>query len=295
MTEPHLIQGSKEWLDMRKNCIGASDVPAILNISPWTTPYQLWTYKMGLAEPEMNSAMARGVAMEEEARQAFNIAHNVTVTPKVYFDDVYPWMMASLDGVSEDKKIVVEIKCPGIADHVIAVEGRIPDKYYPQLQHQLYVSGLRKMYYFSYRSPLDHKVIEVERDDEYIEKMLEKEKEFYRCMTEFDPPPLCDKDYIKRDDDYWASFAEDYKKAKQKRLEGEEEEKYYRHLLITCSGGKNCIGAGLQFTKYHRKGVIEYSKIPELEKVDLEQYRKPAVESYRITEVKDGDTVTTIS
>jgi putative phage-type endonuclease len=293
--ETHLIQGSEIWKAMRLNKIGASDAPIIMQISPFCTPYQLWTYKMGVAEPQMNSAMSRGVAMEEEARQAFNLAHNVTVVPKVYFDDVYPWMMASLDGVSEDGRIVVEIKCPGIGDHLIALEGRIPEKYWPQLQHQLYITGLPSIWYCSYRSPNDHTSIKVYRDDEYIEKMLEKEKEFYRCMTEFDPPALVDRDYQDLGEDKeFLGYSLIYIDAVKARKEAEESEEWAKKKMIAKAQG-NAKNNYVKLTKYHRKGSIEYGKIEALKAIDLEQYRKPNVISYRISEVSNGDTVTTIS
>ena len=38
-------QGSKEWLALRNNKIGASDAPIIMGESSWTTPFQLWQIK----------------------------------------------------------------------------------------------------------------------------------------------------------------------------------------------------------------------------------------------------------
>ena len=58
-----------------------------------------------------------------------------------------------------------------------------------------------------------------------------------------------------------------------------------RKELVRLSLGQNSRGGGVKLTKYYRKGAVEFSKIPELEKVDLEKYRKPMVESYRISEV----------
>lgn len=295
MTEQHLIQGSPEWLEMRKNCIGASDVPAILGVSPWTTQYQLWTYKMGLSEPQMNAAMRRGTEMEEEARQAFISLVGVDVKPKVCFDDVHLFMMASLDGVSEDGKIAVEIKCPGAVDHKTALLGDIPEKYKPQLQHQLYVTGLPCMYYFSYRPGQPEVCIVVSRNDYYIETLIEKEKEFYRCMIEFDPPALVDRDYQDLSEDKeFLRYSLIYIDSVKARKEAEESEVWAKKKMIEKAPG-NAKNNFVKITKYHRKGAVQYDKIEALKGIDLELYRKPLIESYRITEVKDGDTTTTIS
>ncbi len=35
-------QRSEEWLKLRREGLGASDIPAVLGISPYKTPYQLW-------------------------------------------------------------------------------------------------------------------------------------------------------------------------------------------------------------------------------------------------------------
>ena len=45
--------------------IGASEVPAIAGLSPWTTPVAVWMRKVGLAQPQYPSpAMAAGLAVE---------------------------------------------------------------------------------------------------------------------------------------------------------------------------------------------------------------------------------------
>ena len=41
------IQGTSEWLENRKNHIGASDAPVVMGVSPWDTPYKLWENKLG--------------------------------------------------------------------------------------------------------------------------------------------------------------------------------------------------------------------------------------------------------
>lgn len=280
-------QGTEEWIQWRKSKLGASDIAAVMGVSPWTTQYQLWTYKMGIAEPQMNAAMQRGTDMEEEARNAFIDHIGIHVAPIVWEDDIYDWCIASFDGVSEDRKTIVEIKCPGKLEHEItSANSEPPVKYIPQLQHQLYICGLPKMYYFSYRSPDDFVCLEVERDDDYIMRMLKSEKEFYKCMMEFTPPPLTDRDYVDMSDDVkWEIEATVFKKLKERKQQVDAEYEVCKLLLIDLSEGKNCKGCGVRVTKYPQKGRVDYAKIPELEKVDLEKYRKPAIECYKITEL----------
>ena len=281
-----LIQGTPEWHALRAKSIGASDAAAIMGVSKWTTPYQLWEQKLGLREVEINSAMKRGTDMEDEARKEFEHLHNVAVFPDVVLSEEYPWAMASLDGISMDRSVIVEIKCVNRFDHQIALEGKVPEHYYPQCQHQMWVTGTFLMYYFSY-DPMNPATVIVPRDDVYISDMIEKEKEFYRCIMEFDPPTFTDRDYVEHDDKEWSMLAFELKHTLANIKVFEQREKDLRNQLIQLSEGKNSIGCGIRLTRFIRKGNVEYAKIPALQGVDLEQYRKPPIESWRIGEL-DG-------
>jgi putative phage-type endonuclease len=282
--DKELVQGSPEWLELRRSKVGASDAAVILGLSPWTTPYQLWEQKLGLRDVEVNSAMRRGSEMEEEARKEFEHLTGLVVFPDVCFHPEHEWMMASLDGIDMERKNMVEIKCVSRKDHQTAIEGNVPDKYYPQLQHQLAVTGLQSVYYFSY-DPLNPVTLQVARDEAYIADMIEKEKEFYRCVMNFEAPSLCDRDYVDLSNDVEFSTAATFFLTMKKQREVlEKEEERYRKRLIEISENRNAKGAGIRMTKFIRKGNIEYGKVAELQGVNLDKYRKPPTESWRIGE-----------
>ena len=181
-----LVQGSADWHSWRLNHIGASESSAVLGISPWMTAYQLWRIKTGLDEPiKTNFAMARGNALEAEARELAEEVFNCDLFPEVCIHSNYEWMSASFDGRSMDGSLVIEIKCPGKPDHQTALDGLIPQKYFPQLQHQMCVADVPSMYYFSYHPTFsdDHQnkyaMIEVTRCNKFIEELIQKEKEFW--------------------------------------------------------------------------------------------------------------------
>jgi putative phage-type endonuclease len=58
----------EEWLSLRKNTIGASEVAALLGVHPWLTAYELWARKSGLI-PEIKEtpAVRRGRHLEAVA------------------------------------------------------------------------------------------------------------------------------------------------------------------------------------------------------------------------------------
>lgn len=276
-------QNTPEWLEMRKSCIGASDAPIIMGDSPWKTALVLWEEKLGLREPpQMNAAMQRGHDLEPVARQVYNDLTGNCAEPEVVFHPEHKWMMASLDGISLDRTVVLEIKCPGEADHETAKSGLIPEKYFAQLQHQLATIGLNQLHYFSYRDG-DYCLIEVERDEKFIKKMITKEKAFYKCMQDFEPPALSERDFEEKTDAPSVKASERWKKAQEVLSQAKEEEALAREALIAVSEDRNCIISGVKVQKIVSKGSVDYKEIPELKGVDLEKYRKSPRTSWRVT------------
>ena len=182
MLDRKMVQGSEAWKSYRKEFIGSSDCAAILGVSPWQTIGQLLEYKLGLrSEQEDNEYMKHGRETEPEARRAFEEFKGVSVYPKVV--QGLSFQLASLDGISMDGKTIVEIKCPGAKDHAIALSGRVPDKYIPQLQHILSVTGAKEIFYWSYKDGSGI-LVAIQRDEDYISRLVEKEKAFYDLMME---------------------------------------------------------------------------------------------------------------
>ncbi len=276
-------QNTPEWLEMRKKYLGASDAPAIMGVSPWKSKYQLWEEKVSISVPTYKSAsMHRGTEMEPIAREEFTKMTGITVEPEVMFHPSNNFMMASLDGLSKDKKYAVEIKCPGPVDHSVAINNMIPEKYMPQLQHQMEVCGLEMIFYFSFNGS-SGKIIEVRRDQAYIDKLVNEEKAFWKCVENFEPPKLTEKDYIERNDPEWIMAAMEWENNNKKMKELEEMDKLHRSRLIELSAGSNCKGSGVTLSRVLRKGNVDYRAIPELKGVDLEQYRGKTIETWRLT------------
>ncbi len=276
-------QNTPEWLEMRKSKVGASDAPIIMGDSPWKTAFQLWEEKLGLRQPpQMNAAMQRGHELEPIARQAYNDYTGNAAEAEVVFHPERKWMMASLDGISLDRSIVLEIKCPGQKDHDEAKAGRIPKKYYAQLQHQLATIGVNLLHYFSYKDG-DYSLIEVERDEKYIQKLYTKEGDFWKKLQNFDAPALSDRDYVERNDNTWLSTAQEWASVSAQLADLKAKEKACREQLIDLAGNRNCQGAGIKVQKVVRKGTVDYKAVPELSGVDLEKYRKSPVEAWRLS------------
>lgn len=177
----NLKQGSLEWLKFRNEHICASDAPIIMGHSPWKNWEQLIEEKIFSLITPSNSYMERGKQLEPLALEAFENEMGLSLFPMVGKHETLDWMAASFDGITLERDIILEIKCPGKKDHAEAKKGNIPEKYKAQLQHQIFVSGLDFSYYYSFDGEKGI-VLEVKRDNEFIEKMIEKEKEFWECL-----------------------------------------------------------------------------------------------------------------
>lgn len=278
-----LIPNSPEWLAMRKEKIGASDAPVLMGMSPYDTPYTLWQKKLDLLpQTQMTWPMERGHNLEPLARAQISQQLGVDLAPQVKFHASIPWMMATLDGLSEDRQTLVEIKCPGEVDHQIALSGEIPEKYYPQIQHQLEVCELEKGYYFSFNGKAGV-MIEFFRDDKYIKKLIEVEKEFVICLNNLEAPAFTDRDYQLQESHEWLALASQYTEMNSKLSRLEKDLKIIKERLVSMCNGQSSMGGGVKVAKCLRKGSVDYGKIPLLEGMNLEPFRKKTIEYWKVS------------
>lgn len=276
MLKIDLEQGTAEWHEFRKKHIGSSDSPIIMGESRWCTPYRLWRQKNDLdPSPEENSAMKWGKKKEEEARQELSRRLEIELIPIVGVSKEIFWASASLDGLSIDGKTLVEIKNPTTKRAPI-----IPKEYMPQLQKQMFVTELDKMIYFDYTSDF---VLEVERDEAFIKKMLAAEEEFWDCLKNLRPPKSPENNFVVREDTAFSEASLVWKALDSQIKELEKKEKEARDYLLNLAGDQNVRNLHISIQKVVRKGNIDYTRIPELQNIDLEKYRKGPIETWRIT------------
>ncbi|MDX8401933.1 MAG: YqaJ viral recombinase family protein [Mariprofundaceae bacterium] len=133
-------QGSEQWHAWRASGIGASEIAAVLGLSPWKTAYQLWLEKTGQAEPfRGNAATRRGQALEEKALDALEdfLGGFVLERGECLKHPTAP-LLASLD--ARLGAAVFDAKCPGDNQYEAMKEG-IPPYYEAQLQQQALVAS----------------------------------------------------------------------------------------------------------------------------------------------------------
>jgi putative phage-type endonuclease len=192
-----LTQSTPEWHAYRAEGIGASEAAILMGVNPYKTIFDLWNQKTAteLLSEEPNENMKNGIELEDRARKEFMTATGLKVEPKCFINPKYSFIRASLDGITEDHKIILEIKCPvRQAIHCKVIKGTLPSYYYPQLQHQLLtVPEAEEALYWSYMKSMGGFLLEFGREEAYIKEMIKREKKFWKAVqTKTAPDP---KDY----------------------------------------------------------------------------------------------------
>lgn len=177
-----LQQNTPEWDEWRHKGIGASDAKRAISKPGRKGRAKLLAEKRAPEPPQdsvKTKAMDKGAKLEKEARRLYNARHQTNVRPVCVQSNLYPWLRASLDGLSDDGKLVVEIKC-GERVHQQALKG-FPSLYRAQVQHILAVTGWHSLDFWCYwpESRQPEKKLIVWRDQDYIDRLLEMEGKFW--------------------------------------------------------------------------------------------------------------------
>ena len=278
-----LVQGTKEWHDHRAHSRNASETPAVLGVSPWQTPYSLWLLRTGRKVQEVTPAMTHGTVLEPAARAAYEKLTGSVMEPLVLTEGDYS---ASLDGITLDGELILEIKCPfkGQTSELwkSVATGEVPAHYWWQIEHQLMVSGaaMAHLYVFDGTEGL---LLEVKPKPEVWPLITKAWEEFQKYLDSDTPPPLTDKDVRLREDQEWSIAAKAYIAAKSQADVTAAALDTAKAALIALVLHTSESGAGVKVTRFWKAGSVEYKKIAVLKGLDLEQYRGKAREEVRIT------------
>lgn len=119
---PHYVPGlslTPEQIARRRSTIGASEIPVLAGVVPWTSPIALWREKVGLAPLapfEGNEYTEWGTILEGPLREWYARKRGVTVVkPETsIIHPTEPWASCSPDGLLiEDPECGLECKCRG--------------------------------------------------------------------------------------------------------------------------------------------------------------------------------------
>lgn len=144
----NLVQGSAEWLKAREEHFNASEAPSIFGESKYKSRTVLLNEKKGVKEKvsdHLQKLFDKGHETEDKARDLLEFETAETFEPIVATLEVEGLpLLASLDGISEDRKTIFEHK---LWNEVLAENVRnqvLEPTYYWQLEQQLLVAGAER-------------------------------------------------------------------------------------------------------------------------------------------------------
>lgn len=180
-------QNTRElWLAERRQGIGGSDLAAILGISKWKTPYDVWLDKTGRhVEPE-NDNMIRGRLMEPVIRGLYEAKHGVTLTDTGHLIATDPLIMGTPDAM--DGETVIEFKSTRWFAFK-AWRGEIPIDYWAQMQHYMYLTGARDAVLVVLVDGADMHEFPVTYDSEWTRNAIKQSVEWWQTYVSTDTPP----------------------------------------------------------------------------------------------------------
>jgi len=250
--------GSIEWLRQRQQGIGGSDAAAVIGLEPFgKTRYELYQEKLGRAETfqgnyhtdygsKLEDYLFKRARMEAaESRELDDLSGAIRCEHSLQHPEL-DWMRGNVDGLIPGDGIV-EIKTSTSE----APDNGAKKHHYAQIQHYLGVTGLDYAQYVFFEAPfdkayslqIDSKFIaanlhddywewvaqegeltirKIERDQPYIERLMDAEMEFWQCVEEdTEPGRYLPEGEIEVEDETLQKYLDDYGKAKA-RIEAEK-------------------------------------------------------------------------
>ena len=181
------------WLAERRKGIGGSDVAAILGLSRFRTPLDVYLEKIGQAESAAETEPMRwGTLLEPVILAEFSRRTGVAVEkPRdIIRDPGFPWMLASLDGWAPELEAVVEVKTARTSEcWGDDGSGEIPAYYQTQVAHYMAVTGATIAFVPVLIGASEFRVYQVERDEVLIRDMIEAERAFWHDHVLAGVPP----------------------------------------------------------------------------------------------------------
>jgi len=172
-------QGSPEWLASRLGRPSASMFSNLITTSgkPSSSAKKYIAEMVaerltGRSKPfYTNDHMERGNFLEPEAREAYEFITDLEVVETGFILHDSEEFGCSPDGlVANDGGL--EIKCPSDGVHAgYLIDGKVPTKYYQQVQGCMWVTGRDWWDFMSYHPEMPHLLVRMERNEEFIEAM----------------------------------------------------------------------------------------------------------------------------
>jgi putative phage-type endonuclease len=192
------MQEREQFVASRKTGIGGTDAAAILGVSPYKTPLQVYSEKVGLLdEPDLGELerIEWGNRLEPYIAEAYaeRTGRDVFTEPGMIRHPDHPYIFANVDRGVEDRtngRGLGVLECKNVGEWMSGEwEPHPPIHYAVQLQHYLMVRDLAWGSFGALLGGNRLHVVDVERDDAFCAQLLAAEVAFWERIERRDPPP----------------------------------------------------------------------------------------------------------
>lgn len=185
---------TEQQREERKLGIGGSDMPIILGLSSYKTPYQLYLEKIGEVDTsqEMTEFQYWGHALEGIIRDEFAKRNNVVVeTPDTCVHPFHDYLRGNVDGFIPAWNAVLEVKCSsGFMAHEWGEDGSdtIPMQYLVQVAHYCATLNADCAYIAVLIGGNQYREFKYTRDLQLEAALIDAAKKFWECVQTRTPP-----------------------------------------------------------------------------------------------------------
>jgi putative phage-type endonuclease len=177
--------------------LGGSDMPIILGLSNYKTPYQLYLEKIGDYEPDSCETPLQywGNQLESVIRDEFAKRNNVIVeTPETVLHPDYDFLRGNVDGYIRSLNAILEVKMSNsFIAHQWGEDGSdvIPMQYLVQVAHYCAVMNADCAYIAVLIGGYDYREFKYTRDLNLENYIIEEARKFWECVqTRCAPDPI---------------------------------------------------------------------------------------------------------
>lgn len=262
--------GTPEWEQARAGlCITATEIAAVMNLSPWSNPFVLWHKKSGLPVPPFvpTPQVEWGNRLEPAVAEKFADEHpalEIRETGTWRHRD-RDWQRATPDRFAGDQLLEVKTSPTGEG-----WENGVPLHYYCQIQWQLDTLGLDTCYVAVLISGHDYREYVVEYDEADAKLMRERAARFLDSVRAGLRPDIDDSsgtyDTLRRQADRFdeidveipGPIASRYEVTHQQLKAVEAEHLHAKSLLLDALGnGRNAmhLGRRIAYRTAHEDGT----------------------------------------
>jgi putative phage-type endonuclease len=165
--------------------IGSSDAAAVLGLSRWKTPLQIWAEKTGQVVPEDISdkeAVNLGIELEDYVARRFMrvTGKKVARVSESQKHPKYLFLTCAIDRRVVGEDALLECKTCGAWKAKEWEMDEVPQEYILQVMHQLAVTGKQKGYIAVLIGNQEFKWQEIKRDEILIADMIKREVDFWQ-------------------------------------------------------------------------------------------------------------------